>query len=210
HLISAVQVPRPPIGSAGCSLCQRPLSAIMRVGFSRAEVRANGWLAYPQLSRLAQVAPLDMSQQAFLARCKSLHEISQCVPDGFLKSLLEKAGCARATVKQLGGFKLLESLLNIIERLNANEELRDAFQSEVEPEGWRSRNAAMAPLFLNNDLRIADAHETIGETLQTLRKLGFDTANLNDGYGRALDSVTDGVIDGFSRINHAIVDLLSR
>ncbi|MES0100643.1 SIR2 family protein, partial [Mesorhizobium sp. M0019] len=28
---SAVQVPRPPIGSAGCSLCQRPLSAIMRV-----------------------------------------------------------------------------------------------------------------------------------------------------------------------------------
>ncbi|MER9966882.1 hypothetical protein [Mesorhizobium sp. M0060] len=216
HIVSKVQRLLDQLLDLGDNLCA--IAAIVGiqktatdlVGFSRAEVRANGWLAYPQLSRLAQVAPLDMSQQAFLARCKSLHEISQCVPDGFLKSPLEKAGCARATVKQLGGLKLLESLLNIVERLNANEELRDAFQSEVEPEGWRSRNAAMAPLFLNNDLRIADAHETIGETLQTLRKLGFDTANLNDGYGRALDSVTDGIIDGFSRINHAIVDLLSR
>jgi hypothetical protein len=58
-------------------------SASDLVGFSRAEIHANGWIAYPQLSRLAQVAPLDMSQQAFLSRCKSLHEIWQRVPDGF-------------------------------------------------------------------------------------------------------------------------------
>jgi hypothetical protein len=184
--------------------------AIELVGFSRAELRANGWTSYPQLSRLAQVAPLDMSQQAFLSRCKGLHEIWQRVPDGFLKSLLEKAGCPRTAVKPLGSLKLLQALLNIVTRLNANEEATDAFQNETEPEGWRERNPAMASLFLNNDLRIADAHEAIEESLQTLQNLGFDTANVNDGYGRALDFVMDGVIAAFAVINDEIARLLAR
>ena len=41
------------------------------VGLSRTEITANGWLHYPQLTRLAQVAPLDMTEQAFLSRCKT-------------------------------------------------------------------------------------------------------------------------------------------
>lgn len=179
------------------------------VDFSRTEIQANGWLAYPRLSRLAQVAPLDMSQQAFLSRCKSLHEVGQSVPDGFMKSLLEKAGCPRASVKQLGSLKLLQALLNIVTRLNANEEASDAFQNNQEPDGWDERNAALAPLFLNNDLRIVDAHE-VGECLQTLQELGFDTANVNQGYGRALDFVMDGVIDAFAAVNDAISDLMTR
>lgn len=73
-------------------------SAMELTGFDRTEVAANGWLAYPALSRLAQVAPLDMTQQMFLARCKSLHEVWQRVPNGYLKSLLERAGCPRAVV----------------------------------------------------------------------------------------------------------------
>jgi hypothetical protein len=162
------------------------------VGFSRAKVEADGWIPYPQLSRLAQVAPLNMSQQAFLSRCKSLHEVWQRLPDGFLKSLLEKAGCPRASVKQLGSLKLLQALLNIVSRLNSNEETGDAFQNDMEPEKWNDKNTAMAALFLNNDLRIADAHE-VEEGLNTLQELGFDTANVNQGYGRALDFVIDGV-----------------
>ncbi|MCP3447423.1 hypothetical protein [Bradyrhizobium sp. CCGUVB14] len=179
------------------------------VGFSRAEINANGWSAYPQLSRLAQVAPLDMSQQAFLSRCKSLHEVWQKIPDGFLKFLLESAGCRREDVKQLGSLKLLQALLNIVTRLNANEELADAFKNSVEPEGWGDKNAAMAPLFLNNDLRIADAHE-VEQCLRTLQKLGFDTANVNQGYGRALDFVMDGVIDALAALNKAIAALFAR
>jgi hypothetical protein len=66
-------------------------SAIDIVGFSRAEILANGWMSYPLLSRLAQVASLDMTQQAFLSRCKSLHEIWQRIPDGFLKALFANA-----------------------------------------------------------------------------------------------------------------------
>ncbi|MGZ4995197.1 MAG: hypothetical protein ACXV79_13660 [Methylobacter sp.] len=183
-------------------------SAAELTGFDRAEVAANGWLAYPALSRLAQVAPLDMTQQMFLARCKSLHEVWQCVPNGYLKSLLEHAGCPRVAVKDLGSLKLLQALLNVIEKLNAHEEASDAFISGKEPEGWNDRNEAMAPLFLNNDLRIADAHETVAKCLETLQRLGFDTANVNAGYGRALDFVMDGVITSLGTVATAIENLL--
>lgn len=159
-------------------------SAVELTGFDRAEVAANGWAAYPALSRLAQVAPLDMTQQIFLARCKSLHEVWQRVPDGYLKSLLELAGCPRVAVKNYRSLKLLQALLNVIEKLNVHEEAIDAFASGKEPEDWNHRNEAMAPLFLNNDLRIADAHEAVKNCLPPLQQLGFDTANLNEGYGR--------------------------
>jgi hypothetical protein len=185
-------------------------SAAELTGFDCAEVAANGWLAYPALSRLAQVAPLNMTQQIFLARCKSLHEVWQRVPNGYLKSLLEHAGCPRVEVKNLGSLKLLQALLNIIERLNVHEEASDAFASGREPESWNDRNEAMAALFLNNDLRIADAHEAVEQCLATLQRLGFDTANVNAGYGRALDFVMDGVIDALGTVATAIEILLSR
>ncbi|MFX3602240.1 hypothetical protein [Xanthomonas arboricola] len=175
-------------------------SPVELIGFDRAEVAANGWLAYPALGRLAQVAPLNMTQQMFLARCKSLHELWQGVPNGYLKSLLERAGCPRVAVKEVGSIKLLQALLNVIERLNTHEEASDAFASDREPEGWKDHNEAMAPLFLNNDLRIADAHETVEQCLTTLRQLGFDTANVNAGYGRSLDFVIDGVITALRKV----------
>lgn len=185
-------------------------SAIDIVGFSRAEIRDNGWLAYPQLCRLAQVAPLDMTQQAFLARCKSLHEVWQKVPNGFLKMLLEAAGCPRNNVKELGSLKLLQSLLNIFERLDADEESSDAFLSQTEVEGWNLSNERMAALFVANDLRIADAHETFDECLQRLQDLRFDTASLHQGYGKALDFIMDVVIEAFAYINRPIIRILAR
>ncbi|MET4489459.1 hypothetical protein [Bradyrhizobium sp. LA7.1] len=185
-------------------------SSVELTGFDRAEVTANGWLAYPALSRLAQVAPLDMTQQMFLARCKSLHEVWQRIPNGYLKSLLERAGCPRAAVKDLGSLKLLQALLNVIESLNVHEEASDAIASSGEREGWNDRNEALAPLFLNNDLRIADAHEAMEKCLTALQQLGFDTASVNAGYGRALDFVMDGAINALETVAAAIEKLLSR
>ena len=179
-------------------------------GFDRVQIAANGWLAYPALSRLAQVAPLNMTQQAFLARCKSLHELWQRVPNGYIKSLLMHAGCPRASVKDLGSIKLLQALLNIVEKLNIHEEACDAFTSTQEPEGWEERNETMAPLFLNYDLRIADAHEAMEDCLVTLQRLGFDTANINSGYGRALDFVMNGVINSIEIVAMATEKLMSK
>lgn len=180
------------------------------IGFSREELRGNGWAAYPNLRRLAQVAPLDMTQQAFLARCKRLHEVWQRVPNGYLKTMLEKAGCPSAAIKDLGTIKLLQALTNIVQQLNEHEESINAFSSTSERDGWRARNSAMASLFLNNDLRIADAHESVGECLNTLQTMGFDSAQVHGGYGLALDFVMDGVIDALNTFNDAAERLVER
>jgi hypothetical protein len=183
-------------------------SASELTGFERTEVEANGWLSYPKLSQLAQVAPLNMTQQMFLARCKSLHELWQHIPNGYLKKMLKGAGCSETDVKELGSIRLLQAILNIVERLNAQMEASNVFASSKEPEGWRERNEAMAPLFLNNDLRIADAHGAIENCLATLQRLGFDIANVNEGYGRALDFVMDGVINALGSVAIAIEKLV--
>lgn len=180
-------------------------------GFSKAALGGgNGWDPYPELVRLAHVAPLDMSQQVFLSRCKSLHEIWQRIPDGFLRQLLIKAGCSDKAIKSLGSLKLLQGLLNILESFNANQETPDSFPSEEGSEAWKKQNDTMTPLFLNNDLRNADAHDKPNEIVRILEKLGVETASLNDGYGRALDAVYDGVIDAFLALNKELVKLLDR
>lgn len=178
-------------------------------GFSRKKLRANGWNDYPNLSKLAQVAPLAMTQQAFLSRCKQIHEILQNVPNGTVKKLLEKAGCPKKDVQPLALLKCLQALLNVLQRLNADQESLESFASSAVPGGWSANNPIMAPLFLNYDLRIADAHDTVGKCIGTLQVMGFDTAHLNDGYGLALDFVMDGVIDSIAQLNAQLTRLIA-
>jgi len=179
------------------------------VGLSRAEIRANGWHNYPELARLAQAAPLEMTEQEFLSRCKSIHELWQKIPNAFLRTLLLHAGHERATVKDFGSLKLLQALTNILERLNRDGESCDAFGAGTDPDDLRTPNIALSPLFINNDLRIADAHHA-GEALALLEKLGFDIAAVNQGYGRALDHVFDGVIGAFAHVNQQLKGILDR
>lgn len=67
-------------------------SLMVLIGYDRTKITANGWSAYPVLERLTQVVLLNMKQQDFLARCKSLQEVWQRVPNVYLKLLLEAAG----------------------------------------------------------------------------------------------------------------------
>jgi hypothetical protein len=180
------------------------------VGFSAIEIRDNGWLHYPKLSRLAQVAPLSMSEQDFLGRCKSLHEIWQKIPNGFLKRILQAAGCPKGEIDKLGSVKLLQAILNVAERLDAQDENANAFNSADVPEGWNEPNERLAALFVGYDLRIADAHETFALALPRLQDLGFDTASLQQGYGRAIDFVMDKVIEAFENISEPLNRILAR
>ena len=179
------------------------------VGMSRAELRANGWLNYPRLSRLARVAPLSMTEQDFLSRCKSIHELWQCVPNGLLRDLLVCAGHARPGVRGLRSLKLLQALSNVVERLNAAGESVDTFGGGAKREDLTADNRALAVLFVNHDFRIADAHD-VSFVVSKLETVGFDTAALNQGFGRALDHVFDGVIDSFAHVNAELSQLLKR
>ena len=186
-----------------------PRPADMIVGFSRSELNANGWLNYPELCRLARVAPLAMTEQDFLSRCKSIHELWQRIPNGFLGKLITRAGHSRSDTKGLRSLMLLQALLNIVERLNADGEHLDAFGTGAAPDDLTARNDALAALFVNYDLRIADAHDAAG-VFRCLEALSFDVAVFNEGYGYALDHVFDGVIQAFSHVNSALAGLLNR
>lgn len=176
---------------------------------SRDAIKRNQWRDYPALSRLAQVAPLTMTEQSFLARCKSIHEFWQRIPNAFLKDLLEKSGQHRADVNGLGSAKLLQTLANALERLNKNGERADAFAGGADPLDLSTRNMGVGALFKTNDLRIADAHNAGGALLH-LEGMGFDIAGVNSGYGRALDHVFDSVIDAFQHLNTQLQALLER
>lgn len=184
--------------------------AVELLGFSRNAVEGDGWLKYPQIAKLAHVAPLDMTQQDFLARCKSLHEIWQKLPDGFIKKILETVGVPRKSIASLGTLKLLQCLLNILARFDENCEAPDAFKSKEEPDGWNAKNDDIAMLFVNYDLRIADAHDSVSKIVERLQDQGFDTATLRQGHGRALDFVLDGVIASFAAINRPMSRILIR
>jgi len=180
------------------------------VGFSRAEIAANGWHPYPILCRLGQVAPVNMTEQAFLSRCKTLNEAIQKIPNAYLKSLLRCAGCTNAQIQALASFKLLQALTNIVDEVNRNQDDIAAFPGTALRVEWSERNEALAPLFINNDLRIADAHEANDDWLLALEGLGFDVAKINDGYGHALDFVVDAVIESLGSINSGLTALLRR
>jgi hypothetical protein len=179
------------------------------VGIARAEIAANGWHRYPNLAELAQVAPLSMTEQAFLSRCKSIHEIWQRIPNACLRDFLVHAGHKRASIKDLGSLKLLQALTNVLDRLNRDGESIEALSAGTDPDDLTIRNGPLAPLFINNDLRIAHAH-SIGKTLIHLEKSGFDIASVNEGYGKALDHIFDGVVAAFFYINEQAEALLHR
>lgn len=179
------------------------------VKLSRREIDANGWLNFPELQRLAQVAAVNMTEQAFLGRCKSVHELYQRIPNGFLRGLVQRAGHSRKDIGEIASLKLLQALTNIIERLNTNGEKVDAFASGPDPRDLTSRNDKIAALFINNELRIADAHQA-GGVLKAIAAIGYDIAGLNNGYGRALDHVLDKVIAAFDHLNSELRALLVR
>ena len=180
------------------------------VGFSRAELAANGWLRYPALCSLAQVAPLAMTQQAFLSRCKSLNELMQKIPEKYLLSLLTAAGCANNELKTFGGrFKLIQALFVLVDGLRKNGDGVASFAGSADVFDWREQSAAMSALFVNYDLRKADAHDLGGEWRKRLEELGFDTAQLNDGYGRALDFMFDAVIASLQTLNQSLRAVLT-
>ncbi|NPD18848.1 hypothetical protein [Alterinioella nitratireducens] len=178
------------------------------VKLSRTRLQTEGFRDYPELVRLSQVAPLDMTEQAFLSRCKRLHEFWQRIPNGILRDLVLAGGHRKDAVKSFGSLKLLQALTNIAERLNGESESVEAFGADPQEDDLTYRNPALAALFVNNDLRIADAHES-GGTLVHLERLGVDPATLNDGYGRALDIIYDGVIDVLEHLGEQFRTLLA-
>ncbi|MEZ9592319.1 hypothetical protein AB4302_15285 [Vibrio breoganii] len=180
------------------------------IEFERESYREEGFREFPIFQKLSQVAPMNMYEQDFLSRCKTLNEIIGKLKVGSLKRLLQSMGADKKASSSLQCLKLLQAIFNITEHLNEQHEDSNSLPSSAKDIDWKVANSNLAPLFINNDLRNAEAHEAVGKSLVALEKIGFDTSSVSDGYGKALDFIMDGVIEGVQAINHNISELLSR
>lgn len=164
---------------------------------SRADIVANQWLNYPELQRLARVAPQDMTQSAFLSRCKSLSELIGRVPQKPLKAVLRHCGCESHQLDGLRSLRLLQGFLTVLEEVNARGDDWSGLAGAAADADWLAQNPRIAAIILVNDLRNAEAHENLQDIMTAIAALDYDTALLNDGYGGALDHV-------FSRCDNAL------
>ena len=180
------------------------------IEFDRDSYNSEGFKDFPIFQRMAQVAPLDMYQQDFLSRCKTLNEIIVRLKVGTLRRALRVLGASKDEVANLQGLKLLQGILNILEHLNEQLEDKDALAGSANIVDWKNENSTIAPLFVNNDLRNSDSHESIEDAINFLERIGFDTSTVSSGYGKALDFLLDGVVNSIESINRNITDVLNR
>lgn len=172
---------------------------------------SEGFRAFPVFIKLMQVSSLSMYEQDFLSRCKTLNEIINRFKVGALKRLLLAMSAESKQVGNLQVLKLLQAFLNITEELNDQGEGTDALINSASVINWKRNNDKFSPLFVNNDLRNSEAHEDyIGQSLDVLKKIGFDTSSVKNGYGKALDFILDGINDGLSSLNENITKILNR
>ncbi len=169
-----------------------------------------GFRAFPIFARLYQIAPLNMYEQDFLSRCKTINEILMRLKPGSIKNILVTLGVERKRINDFKTLKLLQILLNIFEKLDDDYESKEALIGYSIDFDVLKPNFKMAPLFINNDLRNAEAHESVGEALELLRRLGFDPSSVSSGYGKALDFLLDKVIESIEMLNNHIENILHR
>ena len=142
-----------------------------------------------------------MSAVDFLDRCKTIHECLKKIQINPLKQLLIEAGIEIKNLKDLGNLKLLQGIQNISNSLIQDQKSIPAWKTSANQTDWEQQNTSLSALFINNDIRQADAHVKINEEIESLKKLGFDSAQLRTGYGKALDFIFDKIIESIQSIN---------
>ncbi|WP_028112428.1 hypothetical protein [Ferrimonas kyonanensis] len=177
--------------------------------FNRQDFEAEGLQKYPVLQKLSHVARRDMQEHDFLSRCKTINEILNKIKVGNLKKLLVAMGIAKKEINNFQALKLLQGILNFSEALLEYGEDASAFSYASNFSDLNTRNEKLASLFINNDLRNAEAHEAVNKSIEHLANIGFDSATLKSGYSQALDFVFDSVIDSLSYLNYKLKGALS-
>ncbi|QLE85419.1 hypothetical protein FLM48_10220 [Shewanella sp. Scap07] len=180
------------------------------IPFGRQEYDNEGIRNFSIIKKLSQVAPLDMYEQDFLARCKTLNEILGRFKPVPLRNVLLALGAKKKDINEIQGIRLFQALCNVLEDHNGKSESHELLHKAASDINIKNRNIKIAPLFINNDLRNAEAHESIGKSLEHLEKLGFDISSVSEGYGYALDYILDSVTNALIDLNTSIQGAIHR
>jgi hypothetical protein len=166
-------------------------------GLSESEINYKGWWTFPKLGRLGNVAPLAMSYQQFLARCKDVFAVFEGLTSGPLRSLLRTLGIPKDQVKEEG--LKLSAFLCQLATIAKKEHWGLISDREEVVKNWDkdARLDFYKPIFALNGLRLADAHAmAVGDpTAQasSLKVFNIEPDKFKTGWGLALDRVYDDI-----------------
>lgn len=165
------------------------------IQMSKTDLEYKGWYSNERLFKMAKVAPLNMPQDDFLSRCKTVNELFNQIPFGVLREIVLSTGVNSDDIKKFGSIKLLHGIKNILDYLVSNHLRVSDFKDYPEKLKWTQENPSTLVLFVLNDLRQIDAHDKSDNPLNEIKKLGFDISICHQGYGKALDFIYDKMID---------------
>ncbi len=166
-------------------------------GLSEAEIHYKGWWTFPELGRLGNVAPLTMTYQQFLARCKDIFAVFEGLKSGPLRSLLRRLGIPKDHIKEEG--LKLSAFLCQLATIAKKEHWSLIGDAEEVVKNWDkdARLDFYKPIFALNGLRLADAHVlSVGDpTAQAsnLKVFDIEPDKSKTGWGLALDRVYDEI-----------------
>jgi hypothetical protein len=167
-------------------------------GLSESEISYRGWWTFPELGRLGNVAPLTMTYQQFLARCKDIFAVFERLKSGPLRSLLRRLGIPQDQIRKEEGLKLSAFLCQLA-TIAKREDWGLIGDAEEVVKKWDkdARLDFYKPIFALNGIRLADAHAlSVGDpTAQAsnLKVFDIEPDKFKTGWGLALDRVYDEI-----------------
>lgn len=175
----------------------RTVSSSDIVSLDRRWLDHYGWWNADAVEPICRHVPLSATRDAFVARCKDLHQlVVEGLRESALRPLLIGLGVDSAHIRDLGSLKLLCRLVDLAQlaRTSALDLVADRtavvarFAAPADPSPCRR-------LFALNGIRQLDAHRagaSFTENLkQGLRAFGVDPASTAAGFGRAIDVIYD-------------------
>ncbi len=166
-------------------------------GLSESEINYSGWWTFPKLGRLGNVAPLTMTYQQFLARCKDIFAVFEGLKSGPLRSLLRSLGIPKDQINEEG--LKLSAFLCQLATIARKEDWGLIGDAKEVVKNWDkdARLDFYKPLFALNGLRLADAHAiSVGDPMaqaSNLKTFDIEPDKFKTGWGLALDRVYDEI-----------------
>ena len=174
-------------------------------GYDGADIEYRGWWSFEGLSPLANVVPSSITLDGFLDRAVRLVILWESVQQAPLRNMMLKLGVDRTQVANFKSMKLLAALCQLATICSGSGHRWPEDSTHVVA-GWDKdlRIPALRRLFAVNQLRQKAAHRTgagfAASLAADLDVFAIQPAAQAGGWGRAVDTLYDGLIEDFNRV----------
>lgn len=174
-------------------------------GYATRDVEYKGWWAFDELSSLGNGVPQEITRDGFLDRMVDIVVLWESMRPAPLRNTLLQLGMDK---KQLEGFRSVKLLATLCQVAMICKDAGYQWPEESQHivAGWNKEMCipSLRRLFAVNQLRQKASHRTgagFADALAVdLKVFGIVVAAQAAGWGRAVDSVYDGMIEDFTAI----------